>query len=683
MTLFLLGIDQQILPLTLKMVSEGGLPNLEKLIREGTPNQILCSFPLWTPTNWATASTGADTGTHGLFAWQVKMPSGQMLSSFHSNVINAETIWEAAERVGLKSAVIHYPASMPARIKDGYIVDGDAAPGYGETRFEIAPSLCYTNLDLPNAANIKLTIAEDWRGLPENSRALEGEMRIIPKFKGEDRVLRLLFTTGDDGYDRALVCTEKDVETKIADIREGEWSEWAFEDFVMEGKVRRGSLRYKLIELSPDAKRMRIFRSQVMPIDGFTYPDELGAELIEAIGPYQEHVSEYSHIMGWTDYDTSIEEAEYQAQWFAKAALYLAKEKGAALFYSHWHFLDHVNHHHLANVDPAWVGYDPEEAKVHWEMIRKAYEVIDQCVGYFLEHMGEEDHLLLLSDHGCIPVSRQFWLEKFLRDKGFLVRKDESLSLSVMDDQWESNIDWERTKVYLKPAVTIDQCVYVNAEGEEREMIQDEVIRELRTLVDEETGKTPIAIALKKRDASILGCWGENVGDIVLVVEPEYTISSNASWDIAKEGGWIKSRTGVTNSAHGPQLPTYQSEVSSHMAMFVLRGPGVKKGYVRPPDELGYVKMIDIVPTICHILGIAPPAQSQGAVAYDLFEGHEMVRKLPVDRVKDRELDERVILQRGMHDYAVIEDDEISEKHYAEILRKVGRGGFRRRRTER
>ena len=124
------------------------------------------------------------------------------------------------------------------------------------------------------------------------------------------------------------------------------------------------------------------------------------------------------------------------------------------------------------------------------------------------------------------------------------------------------------------------------------------------------------------------------------------------------------------------------SEVSSHMTMFVLRGPGVKKGYVRPPDKLGYVRMIDIVPTICHILGIEPPAQSQGAVAYDLFEGHEMVRELPGDRVEDRELDERVILQRGMHDYAVIEDDDISTRHYAEILRKVGRGGYRRRARE-
>jgi hypothetical protein len=103
---------------------------------------------------------------------------------------------------------------------------------------------------------------------------------------------------------------------------------------------------------------------------------------------------------------------------------------------------------------------------------------------------------------------------------------------------------------------------------------------------------------------------------------------------------------------------------------------------MRPSDKLGYIRMIDIVPTICYILGIDPPAQSQGSVAYDLFEGQEMVRELPLDRVKDRELDERVILQRGMHDYAIIEDEEISNKHFAEILRKVGRGCYRRKKKE-
>ena len=32
----------------------------------------------------------------------------------------------------------------------------------------------------------------------------------------------------------------------------------------------------------------------------------------------------------------------------------------------------------------------------------------------------------------------------------------------------------------------------------------------------------------------------------------------------------------------------------------------------------------DVVPTLCTLFTVPPPAQSQGAVAYDLFEGHEM-----------------------------------------------------------
>ena len=53
------------------------------------------------------------------------MPSGQMLSSLHSDVINAETIGEVIVKAGLKTVVIHYPASMLARTKNKFIVDGE------------------------------------------------------------------------------------------------------------------------------------------------------------------------------------------------------------------------------------------------------------------------------------------------------------------------------------------------------------------------------------------------------------------------------------------------------------------------------------------------------------------------------------------------------------------------------
>ncbi len=59
----------------------------------------------------------------------------------------------------------------------------------------------------------------------------------------------------------------------------------------------------------------------------------------------------------------------------------------------------------------------------------------------------------------------------------------------------------------------------------------------------------------------------------------------------------------------------------------MLAGPGLKKGYERPTETLGYIHAVDVVPTFCHILAVSPPAQSQGTIAYDLFEGHEMVRR--------------------------------------------------------
>ena len=68
---------------------------------------------------------------------------------------------------------------------------------------------------------------------------------------------------------------------------------------------------------------------------------------------------------------------------------------------------------------------------------------------------------------------------------------------------------------------------------------------------------------------------------------------------------------------------------SSTFGSFLLAGPGLKQGYERPRDRLGYIQAVDVVPTLCHILDIDPPAQSQGAVARDLFQGHEMIRERP------------------------------------------------------
>ena len=47
----------------------------------------------------------------------------------------------------------------------------------------------------------------------------------------------------------------------------------------MGNKKTEGAVRFKLLDISPTARRFWLYRSQVYPLSEFTYPPALGAEL--------------------------------------------------------------------------------------------------------------------------------------------------------------------------------------------------------------------------------------------------------------------------------------------------------------------------------------------------------------------------------------------------------------------
>jgi hypothetical protein len=47
-----------------------------------------------------------------------------------------------------------------------------------------------------------------------------------------------------------------------------------------------------------------------------------------------------------------------------------------------------------------------------------------------------------------------------------------------------------------------------------------------------------------------------------------------------------------------------------------LAGPGVRKGYRRTHP----IVQVDVAPTLCYLLAIEPPLQSEGKVAFDMLE---------------------------------------------------------------
>ena len=138
-------MDGFIVPMMRRFVREGGLPNFARMINEGTVNRTLPSFPVWTPTNWATLSTGAHTGTHGAARWSVDTENGKRIDSFDGRAVNAERIWEALEKAGQKGAALHYPAAYPTRALSSFIVDGFGHPGMARTEYEVACCAVYTS----------------------------------------------------------------------------------------------------------------------------------------------------------------------------------------------------------------------------------------------------------------------------------------------------------------------------------------------------------------------------------------------------------------------------------------------------------------------------------------------------------------------------------------------------------
>ena len=171
--LYVMGVDQMVLPLTRRMVEEGAAPTLATLMARGSVYKALASYPCYTPNNWQSIATGANTGTHGVLSWFVHMPDGEDVSSLTSLGVNAETMWEAAERQGRQAAVVHYPGSAPSKLRNGYVADGNGGPIFGGCPYEIATAEAYmTKPPVEHAAVHQLTLlpAQGWRGLPSGGR---------------------------------------------------------------------------------------------------------------------------------------------------------------------------------------------------------------------------------------------------------------------------------------------------------------------------------------------------------------------------------------------------------------------------------------------------------------------------------------------------------------------------------
>jgi arylsulfatase A-like enzyme len=322
-----------------------------------------------------------------------------------------------------------------------------------------------------------------------------------------------------------------------------------------------------------------------------------------------------------------------QARGLALATRYLARHYPWELLMVQVHAPDGLNHEALNGISPHWKRYDPAKAEQYWDRFRAEYGVLDGMIGEIVNDCADEGTLVaVVSDHSAIPTTRMVWVGQALVDAGLLAYREDG------DGRWV--LDWARTKVVLGDH-PLAENVWINLRGRdpdgivepgaEYEAVRDGVIQAFYAMRDLETEQCPVALALRKEDASFLGQWGDTVGDVVFYLTPGYassgTITSLGPLDSQaiedQHFAWIEE--GIPSQyfagmhgIHHQYLPNAEYGGCSNRAVFVLSGPGVRRGVrLRVPPWTP-----DVVPTLVHLLGMPLPAQAEGKiVAAALDEG--------------------------------------------------------------
>ena len=99
------------------------------------------------------------------------------------------------------------------------------------------------------------------------------------------------------------------------------------------------------------------------------------------------------------------------------------------------------------------------EAKKYFGHVRRLYQKLDAVIGDLIDRYGSQATIIVMSDHGFANFGRQFNLNSWLRDWGYLGPPE---CTSIMSD-----VDWSQTIAY---GLGING-LYLNMKGRERDGI--------------------------------------------------------------------------------------------------------------------------------------------------------------------------------------------------------------------
>jgi predicted AlkP superfamily phosphohydrolase/phosphomutase len=374
----------------------------------------------------------------------------------------------------------------------------------------------------------------------------------------------------------------------------------------------------------------------------FTYPDSLAQELEEEVGNYRINLD---HFYAKGIADRFIDDLRQLVDTRTKAVEYLMTKHEWDLFMVHYIATDWVQHFLWHCMDHSHPQFDEAEAASYGDSILEIYQRVDAALGRLIERLDDDVVLLVMSDHGFGPFYKYIYLNNWLLQENLLQLKRDFLTRvraflfrvgftpsalyrglaktklvkiafrAQKKQRYEllrslflssGDIDWRKTKAYSFGNVGQISINLKGREpqgivepGREYEELREQIVALLAELRDPDRGDR-VMEHIYRREEVYSGDYVEQMADILMLPLNLECLATGLS-------------EFVSNDIFGPSFAytgTHRME-----GMFMLRGNGLKRAY----DALD-AKIIDMAPTILHLLGLPVPRDMDGKVLTEVFD---------------------------------------------------------------
>jgi len=632
-TVVVLGFDGMDPVLCERMMDAGQLPNLDRMRKLGGYRPLGTTIPPQSPVAWASFITGANPGVHGIFDFIHRDPTRQC-SPFYAA---AETVvgkegWDVGEyRVPLTFWPFEHQPTQTLLRRGGtpfwdYLDEAgvptwiyDIPANYPPSTSHHGHVCCLAGMGVPDLLGGYGT----YQHFSEDTFRVKTEGGGIRKpliFKNDAATGTLT------GPSNTVLKDPKSVEVKFQIFRhpgkptarielqgqsvvlkEGEWSEWHKVDFALEmpsflpDSHVSGIVRFYLQEVRPN------FRLYVTPVNidpsdpgeqKITEPQEFITEISDELGLFytagfqEDHKALSNKVFVDEEYHKQVDHVLLERYNMLGYAL---KQHEDGLLFFYFSSTDLQAHMFWWDSDEKHPLRTPEEARKYHGVIVDLYRQMDQVVGDVWERYGDGATILVMSDHGFCNFRRQFNLNTWLRDNGYVQPGN---CKSLLNPRRGRLVDWNTTKAYGLGL----NGLYVNLVGRERdgivgptkrEALLDEIAEKLLAVRDPENGR-PVIAHVYRRDEVYCGPLASTAPDLIIGYHRGYRAS------------WATTLGDITDEI----ISDNDSAWSADHCIAADQVPGVI--FSNKPILRDQPSLVDMAPTVLELFGVRTPSTMEG-----------------------------------------------------------------------